>query len=90
MKELSAANSAFQLKPSVQGIIVRVNPVYEYAMIDLGKEQGIEEGKDLFVIRDGVIQGTLRTDQSFEAFSLCTMHPANPAYFFQSGDRVVE
>lgn len=88
--ELSAVPAGLFLKPSIQGMIVRVNPAYEYAMINLGKEQNVHEGRDLFVIREGVIQGALRVDKSFETFSLCSMQPTSPAHFFQSGDLVVE
>ena len=82
--------SGIPLKPSTQGIIVRVNSIYEYAMINLGSEQGIHEGEDLFVVREGVIRGALRVDEAFENFSICNMWSKDPADSLQSGDLVVD
>jgi predicted nuclease with TOPRIM domain len=56
---------------SISGKIIKVNREYNFVIIDLGEEQGVEVGRSFDVFRDGNLIGRLEVIQTKSGVSAC-------------------
>ncbi len=85
-----APSEGWASSPHLKGTIARVNSVYQFAIVNLGKNQGISEGDKLFVVRDALpLEGRLQVERVYDDSSACTIVIEDSANPFQTGDTVV-
>lgn len=71
------------------GKIVAVNAHYHFVVINLGEEDGIEEGMRFHVFRDGQEMGEVKVTEVRQKISACDIVPLENTLPFQEGDLVI-
>lgn len=74
----------------IRGLVIKVNPVYQFAIVNVGREQGLREGDDLYVLREEIpLDGKLRVDRLYDTLAACSILFEDPALALRPGDSVI-
>lgn len=75
---------------TIEGAVIKVNPVYRFAIVNVGREQGIREGDFLYIFRDELpLDGKLRVDRLYDTIAACSIFLDDPSVTLRPGDAVL-
>lgn len=78
-----------RLPKGVRGTVIAVDPKYNFAVIDIGGEQGILENGEMLVMRDGKLIGKIRISRVSPNQSIANIVPEWQQDEIMEGDIVI-
>lgn len=77
-----------QMEQDKEGHILVVNRRFDFAVVDLGSQDGIKPGTDLAVYRDGKLLATLQVEKVHTTMSAAKLPPEWKGVDLREGDKV--
>jgi regulator of replication initiation timing len=84
---LTVAGSAGSIRQAT-GQVVVVNREFEFVVINLGRQHGLEVGQEFEVVRDQDVLGLVKVEKVYDELSAAAILPASKTHAIREGDTV--